>query len=128
MKNIVLYLSLSLGILAAGTDVNAQKPVLELIPANHQVQYSDTAPDTAFADREWREIRFGTDSLAAIVPAPEPPLPGTMDTGRTGAGSRSFFMKGEEVAGKDRRKFNPPSLMFRYIHPFHLFVQITALK
>jgi hypothetical protein len=110
MKNIVLYIFISLGLLLVCFQVSAQKQVIELLPTNHQIKHPEAITDTLCRK----------DTLAGKVPV--------IIHGHTPAGS----IDSEEHRDRERIRtgwhINAFHLKRIPHRPLQLFFQITALK
>ena len=128
MKYIVLYSSIFLGIVLCGMKVNAQKPVMDLIPVQRQLPHPETVQDTTAACREIQVVRQDSDSFKLSILPSDRVESGRQESGRTRIDLESLFKKRGRVT---RNRPGPPAgvpLFYKYIHPLRMFIQITALK
>jgi hypothetical protein len=128
MKNIVLYIFISLVPLLTGTQASGQKPAIDLLPTNHQNQHPEAKANTI----PLRDSVHRLDSLT---------IPAVSQTGRTVGGEivewekprtgwqfDSFSFKRDSGRQEKKIKSGNQILFFKYIKPLQFFIQITALK
>jgi hypothetical protein len=128
MKNIVLYIIIILSVTLAVAPVNAQKPVIELLPFDQQIQYPKALVDTIYPGEyiNWQDSIADSslnqqNTLHLHHKRDEPQK-------RTGWNFRIFQSKrGSDREERSSRTENRMRF-FRSIHPVHLFFKITALK
>lgn len=128
MKNIVLYTIMILGGILSSIMVNAQKPVIELIPVNRTLPPSEKAADTTSALRDQQAIRLIYDASTHPEPSVTRARPEPNEQRRTGMGLPSLFKKWIDVPEDRPPRPTGVPLFFKYIHPFQLFFQINAQK
>jgi hypothetical protein len=108
--------------------VNAQKPVLQLIPVNRSLPPTEIAADTINTLRDQPASRFVSDSCKQADLSSIQKEPDKEERRRTGMSLPSLFKKRVDVPeDRPQRPIGIP-LFFKYIHPFQLFFQITAQK
>jgi hypothetical protein len=127
MKNIVLYIMIS-GVLVAGIPVNAQKPTIELLPADLQLQHPEAMADTFSPGESVNAQHPNTDSSTYGKKSPGLYKKEDGKHQRTGWYYKLFHFKRQpdHIRRSSQRSERIP--FFKYIHPIQLFIQITALK
>ena len=129
MKNIVLYtVSLMAVLLMVSAEMICQKPAIDLLPFTHQRIHPEAVLDTGFA----------SDSQIVIVPLNPPsntPSGNIVKKGnRQSENNRkwidfdSIFQRQEFKNEHPAKKSGNYSLIFKWIKPVKLFLNITALK
>lgn len=123
-----------LGVSLAGIPVNAQKPVIELLPMDHQHQHPEFMADTfSLGEFGHGEIPIADSSVYGLKTV----NPYNKEDGkhrRTLWPFKVFHFKREPDRIRNRsqsehgRQSENRTLFLKYIHPIQLFFQITALK
>jgi hypothetical protein len=128
MKNIVLYVLVIVSASLAVAPVNAQKPVIELLPIDQQLQYPEALVDTIYPGEyiNWQ------DSIADSSLNQQNTLhlhhKRDETQKRTGWNFSVFQIKRDTDRAEQRSRTESRVWFFRSIHPVHLFLTITALK
>jgi hypothetical protein len=128
MKNIVLYIILVAGAALGVTPANAQKPVIELLPTDHQHQHPEAMADT-IALGEYAQGQHPVSDTSNYRSS-NADLYNKEDgkQRRTGWHYKIFQSKREPDRIRKNSRKGGQILFFKYIHPVQLFIQITALK
>ena len=128
MKSIVLYIFIILAEIPAGMTVNAQKPVLDLIPVQRLLPQPESVPDTTGILRKLPVVRPETD----LFILPTPPVNQWDDDAeaseRTGTDLHSFFKRRERESKVIPVRPTDIPYLFKYFHPFQMLFQIIAQK
>ncbi len=128
MKNIVLYVFIGVGMLLVHFPVSCQKPTIELLPTNHQLQHPEAMKDT-MARRDSIEA-WGPEVIPVHHPAEDssPHHKKGEKRIRTGWHFDVFHLRMPSGHKVDQGSSDSRSERFRFVRPVQLMFQITALK
>lgn len=111
-----------------GMKVNAQKPVMDLIPVQRQLPHPETVQDTTAVNREVQVVRQDSDAINVSILPSDRVESGRQESGRTRIDLDSLFKKRGRVTRHRPGQSAGVPLFYKYIHPLKMIFQITALK
>jgi hypothetical protein len=128
MKNIVLYVFITLVSLLAVDPAGAQKPVIYLLPSNHQHQHPEAMIDSICLAKNTTGQALITDTSDYYYSAMDQYKKEDGKKMKTGWHSDVLHLRRDTGRignkGRSEKRFQ----FFNSIHPIHLLFQITALK
>ena len=128
MKNIVLYVLITLGSLLASGPATGQKPSIELLPTDHQHQHPEAMIDSICHAKYTSGQALITDTSEYYCGAMDQYKKEDGKKLKTGWHSDVFNLRRDSgktgSKGRSEKRFQ----FFNCVHPVHLLFQITALK